>query len=69
MGTFFYVLFCVTATHRSLQFYKYGVGFPVANMSQAVRTIIFDTKSHLGRNFGVLLAWTVSNSFAMPLPD
>jgi Protein of unknown function (DUF3533) len=62
MGTFD-LLFCLTETHCSLQFYKYGLGFPVANMSQAVRTIIFDTKNHLGRNFGVLLAWTVSKLF------
>jgi len=48
-------------------FYKYGLGFPVANMSQAVRTIIFDTKNHLGRNFGVLLAWTVLSLITVPL--
>jgi hypothetical protein len=66
---FYLFRFCSTVTHRLLQFYKYGVGFPVANMSQAVRTIIFDTKNHLGRNFGVLLAWAVSNSCAISLPD
>ena len=26
-------------------------------MSQATRTIIFDTKNHLGLNAGVLIAW------------
>lgn len=44
-------------------FYKYGFGFPVYNMAQATRTIIFDTKNHLGLNIGVLLAW-VTLSFA-----
>jgi len=53
-------LFFWNHINNVLQFYKYGLGFPVANMSQAVRTIIFNTKNHLGLNFGVLLAWTVS---------
>jgi hypothetical protein len=36
-------------------------------MSQAVRTIIFDTKSHLGRNFGILIAWIVLSLITFPL--
>jgi hypothetical protein len=36
-------------------------------MSQAVRTIIFDTKNHMGRNFGVLLAWTALSLITVPL--
>lgn len=38
-------------------FFAYGVGFPVWNLSQAVRTILFNTASHLGRNAGVMLGW------------
>ncbi|KZT34384.1 hypothetical protein SISSUDRAFT_1052885 [Sistotremastrum suecicum HHB10207 ss-3] len=37
--------------------YKYGEGFPVYNMSLAIRTILFNTKNSLGRNAGVLIAW------------
>ncbi|KAG9019841.1 hypothetical protein FRB90_003430 [Tulasnella sp. 427] len=42
-------------------FYRWGYGFPVFNLSQTVRTIIFNTKSHLGVNAGVLIAWIVLN--------
>jgi hypothetical protein len=47
-------------------FYKYGLGFPVYNMSQIVRTIIFNTKDHLGRNFGILLAWVALSLITLP---
>jgi len=40
-------------------FYSYGYGFPVWNLSQAVRTIIFNTHSHLGVNASVLVGWTI----------
>ncbi len=36
-------------------------------MSQAVRTIIFNTKNHLGRNFGVLLAWVALSLITLPV--
>lgn len=36
-------------------------------MSQAVRTIIFNTKNHLGTNFGVLIAWAVLSLITVPL--
>lgn len=37
--------------------YRYGVAMPFYNASRAVRTLIFDTKSELGRNCGILLGW------------
>jgi hypothetical protein len=37
--------------------YSYGHGFPIWNLSQAVRTIIFNTHSHLGVNASVLVGW------------
>ncbi|KAI0820843.1 hypothetical protein BC628DRAFT_1422520 [Trametes gibbosa] len=37
--------------------YAYGSGFPIWNLSQALRTIMFDTNSHLGRNVAVIIAW------------
>lgn len=48
-------------------FYRYGYGFPVFNLSQAVRTIIFNTKSHLGLNAGVIIAWIFLNFFTITL--
>lgn len=48
-------------------FYKYGYGFPVYNMQQATRTLIFNTKSHLGLNAGILLAWIALSCFTTPL--
>ena len=57
----------VLPTELEIWFYKYGLGFPVYNMSQAVRTIIFNTKNHLGRNFGVLLAWVALSLITLPL--
>ncbi|KAF9510770.1 hypothetical protein BS47DRAFT_1347498, partial [Hydnum rufescens UP504] len=48
-------------------FYKYGYGFPVYNMAQATRTIIFNTKSHLGLNAGILIAWIVLSCLTIPL--
>lgn len=42
-------------------FYRWGYGFPVFNLSQTVRTIIFNTKSHMGLNAGVLICWIVLN--------
>lgn len=48
-------------------FYRYGYGFPVFNLSEAVRTIIFNTKNRLGLNAGVLLAWMVLSMITVPL--
>ncbi|KIO28765.1 hypothetical protein M407DRAFT_176434 [Tulasnella calospora MUT 4182] len=48
-------------------FYQYGYGFPVFNLAQAVRTIIFNTKNHLGLNAGVLLAWVALSMITVPL--
>ena len=57
----------VLPTELEVWFYKYGLGFPVYNMSQAVRTIVFGTKNHLGRNFGVLLAWAALSLVTLPV--
>ncbi|KAI1787220.1 hypothetical protein LXA43DRAFT_719015 [Ganoderma leucocontextum] len=39
--------------------YSYGTGFPIWNLSQALRTIMFNTESHLGRNAAVIIAWII----------
>ncbi|KAG9047650.1 hypothetical protein FS837_001778 [Tulasnella sp. UAMH 9824] len=48
-------------------FYRYGYGFPVFNIAEAVRTIVFNTKNHMGVNAGVLLAWVVLSMITVPL--
>ncbi|KAF8304990.1 hypothetical protein DL93DRAFT_2172823 [Clavulina sp. PMI_390] len=44
-------------------FYQYGYGFPMYNMTIAVRAIIFNTKNHMGRNAGIILAWIALSIF------
>ncbi|KZP01531.1 hypothetical protein CALVIDRAFT_543632 [Calocera viscosa TUFC12733] len=48
-------------------FYRYGYGFPVYNLAQAVRTILFDTRNVLGQNAGILLGWAGLSLITMPL--
>ncbi|KAB5590166.1 Nitrosoguanidine resistance protein SNG1 [Ceratobasidium theobromae] len=48
-------------------FYKYGYGFPIFNNTQAVRTILFNTKNHMGRSAGVIIAWIVLSAITLPL--
>ncbi|EGO22942.1 hypothetical protein SERLADRAFT_362324 [Serpula lacrymans var. lacrymans S7.9] len=39
--------------------YRYGTGFPMYNVSLAMRTIVFNTYSLLARNAGILLGWAL----------
>ncbi|KAG9120716.1 hypothetical protein FRC07_003669 [Ceratobasidium sp. 392] len=48
-------------------FYQYGRAFPVFNSSQAVRTILFNTKDRLGLNAVVILAWCALSCVTIPL--
>ncbi|QRV72110.1 nitrosoguanidine resistance protein SNG1 [Ceratobasidium sp. AG-Ba] len=48
-------------------FYEYGHAFPIFNNTQAVRTILFDTKNHLGLNAGVILGWCALSMITIPL--
>ncbi|CAE6452389.1 unnamed protein product [Rhizoctonia solani] len=48
-------------------FYQYGHAFPVFNNSQAVRTILFATKNHLGLNAGVIIGWIALSCITIPL--
>ncbi|KAG1750623.1 uncharacterized protein EDB91DRAFT_699039 [Suillus paluster] len=48
-------------------FFGFGIVFPFWNLSQAIRTIVFDTHSYLPRNAGVLVAWTVLSALTMTL--
>ncbi|KAG8686442.1 hypothetical protein FRC08_012504 [Ceratobasidium sp. 394] len=48
-------------------FYQYGHAFPIFNNTQAVRTILFNTKNHLGLNAGVILGWCALSCVTIPL--
>ncbi|EJD00605.1 uncharacterized protein FOMMEDRAFT_159353 [Fomitiporia mediterranea MF3/22] len=39
------------------QLYAYGAGFQFWNMQQAIRTLLFNTYSHLPKNAGILISW------------
>lgn len=41
--------------------YVYGKGMPLYNALEAIRTILFDVRSTIGLNVGVLLIWIVVN--------
>jgi hypothetical protein len=47
--------------------FRYGYAMPFYNVGQIVRTLLFDTKNHLGRNYGILIAWTALSCFTMAL--
>lgn len=49
-------------------FYRYGLAFPLHNIVQATRVVLFDTtKQHMGRHIGVLLCWWGVNSLLFPI--
>ncbi|KAF8602433.1 hypothetical protein BDV93DRAFT_524025 [Ceratobasidium sp. AG-I] len=48
-------------------FYQYGHAFPIFNNTQALRTILFGTKNHLGLNAGVILGWVALSCATIPL--
>ena len=47
--------------------FRYGVAMPFYNVSRVVRTIIFDTKNEIGKNIGILLAWTAVSMITVSL--
>lgn len=47
-------------------FFYWGYAWPLHNIVEATRTIVFDTHSRLGLNFGVLFAWAGINSILFP---
>lgn len=42
-------------------FFKWGYAWPLHNIVEAARNILFDTHNRLGLNFGVLIAWAGIN--------
>ncbi|KAI9803405.1 MAG: hypothetical protein M1833_000924 [Piccolia ochrophora] len=49
------------------RFYYWGYAWPLHNIVEASRTIIFNTHSRIGLNFGILFAWCAVNSALFPL--
>ncbi|KAI9821846.1 MAG: hypothetical protein M1827_002428 [Pycnora praestabilis] len=50
----------------SPRFYYWGYAWPLHNIVEASRTIIFDTHSRIGLNFAILFAWCAVNSVLFP---
>ncbi|KAG8707663.1 hypothetical protein FRC08_000366 [Ceratobasidium sp. 394] len=48
-------------------FYQYGHAFPSFNNTQAVRTILLNTRGHLGLNAGVIMGWCALSCVIIPL--
>lgn len=49
-------------------FYRYGYAMPIHNAIDIFRVIFLDTsKRHMGRNYGVLVAWIVVNTLLCPI--
>lgn len=47
--------------------YRIGYGLPFYNINTGLRTIIFGTKNHLGRTFGILLGWIGLSLITIPI--
>ena len=48
-------------------FFKWGYAWPLYQVVNASRTLLFGTKNTLGLNFGVLFAWCAVNTALFPL--
>ncbi|KAI9759561.1 MAG: rRNA-processing protein bfr2 [Chaenotheca gracillima] len=49
------------------RFYFWGYAWPLRNIVEGSRTIIFDVHSRIGLNFGILFAWCAVNTTLFPL--
>lgn len=73
MGLFliFWVITNVCTSFYSItlapRFFYWGYAWPLHHIVNGSRTLLFNTKSHLGENFGVLFAWTAVNTAFFPL--
>ncbi|TVY21314.1 Nitrosoguanidine resistance protein SNG1 [Lachnellula arida] len=67
----FWVITNVSTSFYSItlapRFYYWGYAWPLHNLVYASRTILFDTHSRIGLNFGVLFAWAAVNTVLFPL--
>lgn len=50
------------------QFYRYGYAMPIHNGVDIYKVIFLDlSKHHMGRNYGVLVAWVALNTLLLPV--
>ena len=55
------------AIELASDFYKWGYAWPLRHIVEGSKTLVFGTKSRLGLNFGVLLAWVVLGTLLFPV--
>ncbi|KAH7040248.1 MNNG and nitrosoguanidine resistance protein [Microdochium trichocladiopsis] len=67
----FWVITNVTTSFYAFEvippFYSWGYAWPLRQVVDASRHILFDLKSDIGQNIGILLAWGVVNTMLFPL--
>ena len=49
------------------QFYYYGYAWPLHNIVEATKVVLFDVHSRIGLNFGILLTWWAVNTALFPV--
>ncbi|KAH0827967.1 hypothetical protein J3R83DRAFT_3605 [Lanmaoa asiatica] len=47
--------------------FRYGYAMPFYNVSNTVRTVVFNTKNQIGLNFGVQFAWIAVSCITLPI--
>ncbi|KAL1793019.1 hypothetical protein ACET3X_008001 [Alternaria dauci] len=48
-------------------FYRWGYGWPMHNVVELTRSILFDLHPRIGLNFGILFAWVTAGTVLFPL--
>ena len=66
----FWVITNVSTSFYALElepvFFRWGRAWPLFNIVQASRQILFDLHSRIGLNFGILFAWAAVNATLFP---
>lgn len=55
------------AIELASDFYRWGYAWPLRHIVEGSKTLVFGTRSRLGLNFGVLLAWVVLGTCLFPV--
>jgi len=55
------------AIELASDFYKWGYAWPLRHIVEGSKTLVFGTKSKLGVNFAVLIAWVVVGTLLFPV--
>jgi len=67
----FWVITNVTTSFYAFEiiptFYTFGYAWPLHQIVEASRHILFDLKSDMGKNIGILVAWGVVNTALFPI--